>query len=99
MRRGHCFLCRTALTSTPACRVETSKAGTTVGRKERVRPNVDDVGFIKALLDWAADRFSNTPVTLDMGQILVTGASNGGMITCRLDVERPSRVSTAAAFT
>jgi Poly(3-hydroxybutyrate) depolymerase len=66
--------------------------------EERARPDVDDVGFIVALLDWAADRFADTAVTLNTEQTLVTGASNGGMMTYRLATERPRRVAAAAAF-
>ena len=66
--------------------------------EERARPDADDVGFIAALLDWVADRFADTTVTLDVEQTLVTGSSNGGMMTYRLATERPSRFAAAAAF-
>ena len=56
-------------------------------------PPVDDVGFILALADWSAERFR-----LDPDRLVVTGASNGGMMAYRLAVERPDRVSAIAAF-
>ena len=66
--------------------------------KERARPDADDVGFIVALLDWAANRFADTRITLDPEQTLITGASNGGMMTYRLATERPDPFAAAAAF-
>jgi polyhydroxybutyrate depolymerase len=55
--------------------------------------SVDDVGFILALLDWAATHYST-----DQSRIYVTGASNGGMMTFRLLVEASERFTAAAAF-
>ena len=52
----------------------------------------DDVGFLVALADWAGHRF---PVS---DRVLVTGASNGGMMAYRLATERPGRVAGVAAF-
>lgn len=52
----------------------------------------DDVGFLIALADWAEQRFAVSP------RILVTGASNGGMMAYRLATERPDRVARVAAF-
>lgn len=66
--------------------------------EERAHPDADDVGFISALMDWAADRFADTQITLSTDQTLVTGASNGGMMTYRLATERPSQFAAAAAF-
>jgi len=66
--------------------------------EERARPDADDVGFIATLLDWAADRFSDTQITPDTEKTLVTGSSNGGMMSYRLATELPSRVAAAAAF-
>jgi polyhydroxybutyrate depolymerase len=66
--------------------------------EERARPDADDVGFIAALLDWAADRFADTQLTLDTEQALATGASNGGMMTYRLAAALPGRFAAAAAF-
>lgn len=66
--------------------------------EERARPEADDVGFIAALLDWTADRFSDTQITPNTAKTLVTGSSNGGMMTYRLAAELPGRVDAAAAF-
>ena len=66
--------------------------------EERARPEADDVGFIASLIDWASDRFADTQITLDTGKTLVTGSSNGGMMTYRLATERPGRFAAAAAF-
>jgi polyhydroxybutyrate depolymerase len=56
-------------------------------------PRVDDVGFIVALLEWAAQ---NYPV--DRSRIYVTGVSNGGMMTYRLLMEMSDRIAAGAAF-
>jgi polyhydroxybutyrate depolymerase len=53
----------------------------------------DDVGFLTALLDWTEDRYQT-----DSERIYVTGASNGGMMTQRLILERPERVTAAVAL-
>jgi polyhydroxybutyrate depolymerase len=55
--------------------------------------SADDVGFILALLDWAASQYNTDP-----SKVYVTGASNGGMMTFRLLIEAPERFSAAAAF-
>ncbi len=52
----------------------------------------DDVGFLVALADWAERRFAVSP------RVLVTGASNGGMMAYRFATERPDRVARVAAF-
>ncbi len=52
----------------------------------------DDVGFVVALAEWAAQRF---PV--DEQRSYVTGASNGGKMTFRIATERHERVVGAAA--
>lgn len=64
----------------------------------RARADADDVGFVTAMLDWAADRFTDTPIALDTERVFVTGSSNGGMMTYRLATERPDRFAAAAAF-
>ncbi|MFB6272672.1 MAG: PHB depolymerase family esterase [Salinibacter sp.] len=66
--------------------------------EERARRDADDVGFIAALLDWAAGRFANAQIALDTERTLVTVASNGGMMAYRLATERPGRVAAVAAF-
>ncbi len=52
----------------------------------------DDVGFLMALVDWAARSF---PVS---GRLRVTGSSNGGLMAYRLATERPERIAGVAAF-
>jgi Prolyl oligopeptidase family len=54
---------------------------------------VDDVGFIAALIDWAA-----TERNIDRSRVCVTGISNGGTMTERLVIERPDLFAAAAAF-
>jgi polyhydroxybutyrate depolymerase len=53
----------------------------------------DDVAFLVQLLDWAQERYR-----WDAKRVYVTGASNGGMMTMRLLLERPERFAAAAAF-
>lgn len=53
----------------------------------------DDVTFINRLIDTLA-----TEVTFDPTKIYVTGASNGGMMTFRLLIERPDRFAAGVAF-
>jgi len=64
----------------------------------RARPDADDVGFVAAMLDWAADRFADTQIALATDRAFVTGSSNGGMMAYRLAIERPDRFAAAAAF-
>ena len=56
-------------------------------------PEVDDVGYINVLLQWAR---RNYPI--DPGRIYVSGASNGGMMTYRLLMEMSEKIAAAAAF-
>ncbi len=58
-----------------------------------VEPEVDDVGFIKSLLDRIDQAYS-----IDGSRTYVTGASNGGMMTFRLLMEAPDRFAAGAAF-
>lgn len=53
----------------------------------------DDVGFLGALLDWSARNLGHDP-----RRVLVTGVSNGGMMTMRLIMEAPGRASAGACF-
>jgi polyhydroxybutyrate depolymerase len=53
----------------------------------------DDVGFLLALLDWAAETYKTDP-----SRIYVTGASNGGIMTFRMLMEAPERFAAGAAF-
>ena len=54
--------------------------------------SADDVGFISALLDWAAGAYRT-----DRSRVYVTGASNGGMMTFRLLMDVPERFAAGAA--
>ncbi len=64
-------------------------------RRNRSAGNVtsDDVQFISTLIETLA-----TTVTFDPTQIYVTGASNGGMMTFRLLIERPDLFAAGVAF-
>ena len=53
----------------------------------------DDVKFISTLIDTLA-----ADITFERTQIYVTGASNGGMMTYRLLIERPDRFAAGVAF-
>ncbi|NIR45795.1 MAG: polyhydroxybutyrate depolymerase [Gemmatimonadetes bacterium] len=53
--------------------------------------DVDDVGFIRALLDDLAGR-----VRLDAARIYATGLSNGGMFSYRLAAEAADRIAAVA---
>jgi polyhydroxybutyrate depolymerase len=52
---------------------------------------IDDVGFVKALIDWMAAR---TPV--DRHRVYATGISNGGMISYRLAAQAPDYIAAIA---
>lgn len=54
---------------------------------------VDDVGFLLNLLDQLG-----TELSIDPDRIYVTGASNGGMMTYRLLIEKPERFAAGAAY-
>ena len=53
--------------------------------------NVDDVGFVSDLLDDLALSFS-----VDENRVYATGLSNGGMMSYRLGLELPDRISAIA---
>lgn len=53
----------------------------------------DDVGFIGTLISHLAGRHSFDPT-----KVYVTGASNGGMMTYRMLIERPDRFAAGVAF-
>lgn len=53
----------------------------------------DDVGFVTALLDWAASAYG-----IDPARAYATGLSNGGGMSFRLAVERPDRFAAVAVF-
>ncbi len=58
-----------------------------------INTGADDVGFIRALIDWASSKFS-----IDQQRIYATGASNGGMMAYRLAYELSDRIAAVAAF-
>ena len=72
-----------------AGRFFTWNAGTCCGRA--AASNVDDVGFVLALLD---DLAARTPV--DRARIYATGLSNGSMMAYRLAAEASGRVAAVA---
>lgn len=55
------------------------------------RQNIDDVGFLSALIDKLASQY---PV--DTKRVFVTGLSNGGFMAYRLLCERPEKVTAIA---
>ncbi|WP_439027541.1 alpha/beta hydrolase family esterase [Haloarchaeobius sp. DT45] len=55
--------------------------------------DVDDVGFLAALLDRLAADEVTTP-----GEVCCTGISNGGMMTLRLAAERPDLLACGASI-
>ncbi|MFN3615629.1 MAG: alpha/beta hydrolase family esterase [Rubrimonas sp.] len=55
--------------------------------------NADDVGFLAALVDYA-----RRDLGADDRRIYLTGASNGGMMTFRMLIERPDLFAAAASF-
>jgi len=55
------------------------------------RDNIDDVGFVAALIDHLA-----RTLTIDLGRVYATGISNGGLMSFRLARELPMRVAAVA---
>jgi len=53
----------------------------------------NDVGFISELIDWSSKKLHT-----DTNQVFVTGASNGGMMSYRLAMELPEKITAVAAF-
>ncbi len=53
----------------------------------------DDVGFVSALIDWAAGRFA-----VDLDRVYATGSSNGGLMSYRLAFELGDRIAAIAPF-
>jgi polyhydroxybutyrate depolymerase len=56
-----------------------------------VATTADDVGFLRAVVGWVAER---RPV--DLVRIYVTGASNGGMMSFRIAMEASNLIAAAA---
>lgn len=57
-----------------------------------VRDNVDDVGFIAALVDALASTLS-----VDRTRVYMTGMSNGALMSMRVACERPERLAAVAS--
>ena len=53
--------------------------------------DADDVGFLRAAVEWAASRWA-----VDRDRVYVTGASNGGMMSFRVAMEASNLVAAAA---
>jgi polyhydroxybutyrate depolymerase len=64
-------------------------------RSDEARPGgeTNDVGFLSALIEQAPARWGTDP-----RHVLVTGISNGGMMTLRMAAERPLLVSAAGVI-
>jgi len=58
------------------------------------RADVDDVGFLQAVMDRAHEKLG-----IDLKQVYLTGISNGGFMALRMAVEVPDRVAAVAAVT
>ena len=56
-------------------------------------PKVDDISFVKALVEFAAESFN-----VDRQRIYVTGMSNGGQMTMRIAMEMSDQVAAAASI-
>ncbi len=63
-----------------------------VGDYDANRLNIDDVGFLDALVDKLAGEFGT-----DSHRVFATGVSRGGSMALRLALEAPSRFRAAAA--
>jgi polyhydroxybutyrate depolymerase len=61
------------------------------GRYDSQKDNVDDVGFIAALIDSLEKKYS-----IHSKKIYVTGLSNGGMMSYRLGCELSTRIAAVA---
>ena len=57
-----------------------------------VENNVDDVGFLRKMLDFIENNYK-----VDPKRIYATGHSNGGMMSYRLACEMPNRIAAIAA--
>ena len=63
-----------------------------------ITSDVDDVGFVNSLVDWADTHFTEKGFNPDMQRVFATGPSNGGMMTYRLAIELPGRIAAGASF-
>lgn len=57
-----------------------------------VKKNIDDVGFVSALIDEVSKKFS-----IDNRRVYATGISNGGIMSYRLACELPNKIAAVAA--
>jgi len=71
-------------------RLRTWNAGTCCGYAQK--KNVDDVGFLSALIDSLVRRHG-----VDSRRVYVAGISNGGMMAYRLAAERPGQIAAVAS--
>lgn len=60
-----------------------------------IETGADDVGFLSALIDWAA---AQADFEVDLNRVYVTGHSNGGTMSYRAAAELGERVAAFAAF-
>lgn len=67
--------------------------GRGVDRYRSHRENIDDVGFISAVIDTVARDHNN----IDLQRVYVTGASNGAMMCMRLGCESADKITAVAA--
>ena len=65
--------------------------GRNLSRYESQRKNVDDVGFIVALINYLTKNYH-----VDSRNVFVVGMSNGGLMTYRLACEIPERLAAVA---
>ena len=65
--------------------------GRAVKQYQSHRQNIDDVGFIAALIDAMKNDYA-----IDPGRVYVSGASNGGMMTIRLACESADKITAIA---
>jgi polyhydroxybutyrate depolymerase len=68
--------------------------GRTVQKYRSQRENIDDVGFISAVIDRLAAEYP-----IDFNRVYVTGISNGAMMTHRLAVDIADKIAAAAMVT
>jgi polyhydroxybutyrate depolymerase len=53
---------------------------------------MDDVAFLRAIIDWSADRYGTFP-----GRAIVAGMSNGGFMAHRMALQASDQVAVLAA--
>ena len=60
---------------------------------EAIKTDVDDVGFISSLVQWAIQERG-----VDPSHVYITGASNGGAMTYRMLIEKSDMFASGVAF-